>query len=210
MIQKSISSEANIYGATNFLINLRNLWLDLAIWTRNYMVSILSDYGNADAVGARLYRIPIDFYNRLQVIFGAQRTQGLVTLLSQHVALMMEATLNMKTRDNDALNKNTQLLYQNANDLANYLVGLNPYWTVIQWNTLLDQFINMTLQELVALASRDFVRDIDIFDRITYYTVFLADYMTEGIVQYITFAQEPPEPISPTIPLTPIPTEFTT
>lgn len=202
MIKKAQNLETNIYGTTNLLINLRNLWLDLAIWTRNYMVSIMSGYGNANAVGERLYRIPIDFYNRLQMVFGSQRAQGLVNLLSQHIVLMMNTASAMKNRDNDSLNKNTQLLYQNSNDLANYLVGLNPYWTTIQWNTLLEQYINMTLQEMVALASGDFERDIDIFDRITYYTVFLADYLTEGIIQYVTFKQEPPAPIPPQVPLT--------
>lgn len=202
MIKKIQYLETNIYGTTNLLINLRNLWLDLAIWTRNYMVSIISGFGNANSVGERLYRIPIDFYGRLQMIFGSQRAQGFVNLLSQHIVLMMNTVGSMKNRDNDALNQNTQLLYQNSKDIAGYLVGLNPYWTTTQWNTLLEQYINMTLQEMVALASGDFERDIDIFDRITYYTVFLADYLTEGIVQYITFKQEPPAPIPPQVPQT--------
>ncbi len=202
MIREKKFNDTNIYGTTNLLINLRNLWLDLAIWTRNYMVSIISGYGNANAVGERLYRIPTDFYSRLQMIFGAQRAQGFMNLLSQHIALIMETTSAMKNRDNDALNKNTQSLYQDSMDLANYLVGLNPYWTTIQWSTLLEQYINMTLQEMVALASGDFEKDIDIFDRITYYTVFLADYLTEGIIQYITFKQEPPAPIAPQVPQT--------
>jgi len=202
LIEKTQNLETNIYGTTNLLINLRNLWLDLAIWTRNYMVSIISGFGNASAVGERLYGIPIDFYSRLQMVFGSQRAQGFVNLLSQHIAVMMYTAGAMKDGDQDALNRNTQLLYQNANDLANYLVGLNPYWSTIQWNTLLEQYINMTLQEMVALASGDFERDIDIFDRITYYTVFLADYLTEGIVQYITFRQTPPAPTAPQVPHT--------
>lgn len=166
------------------------------------MVSNFSGYGNANAVGERLYRIPIDFYNRLQLIFGAQRVQRFVNLLSQHIALMMEISIAMKNRDNDTLNKATVSLYQNSKDLTNSLVELNPYWTNILWNTLLDQYVNMTLQEMVALASGDFERDIDIFDRITYFTVFLADYMTEGIVQYITFREASQSPSAPEVPQT--------
>jgi len=124
------------------------------------MVSIMSGFGNTDAVGERLYRIPVDFYNRLQLIFGAQGAQGFLNLLSQHIVLMMETTNAMYNGDNDALNSNTQLLYQNADELAYYLVTLNPYWTKAQWSTLLDQYINMTLQEMVALASGDFEESV--------------------------------------------------
>lgn len=128
MIKKTQNLETNIYGTTNLLINLRNLWLDLAIWTRSYMVSIMSGFGNANAVGERLYRIPIDFYGRLQMIFGSQRVQGFVNLLSQHIVLMMNATAAMKNRDSDALNRNTQLLYQNSNELAgNDCIGVGRF-----------------------------------------------------------------------------------
>lgn len=188
MIRKEqITEVPTLYGYTNLLINLRNLWLDLAIWTRNYMVSNISGYGNVDMVGNRLYRIPTDFYARLQLIFGPQNSQELVSLLSQHIILMMETSNAIKNGNNDAASANTAQLYQNSSDIANYFAELNPYWTAVQWKTLLDQYISMTLQEMVALSSGDFERDIDIYDRLTYFTVFLADYMTQGIVSYLTF-----------------------
>jgi hypothetical protein len=169
----------------NLLINLRNLWLDLATWTRNYTVSVMSGFGNTEMVGNRLYQIPIDFNNRLQLIFGAQSTQQLVNLLSQHIILMMTTATALKDGDQETVDKNVKLLYQNSSDLAVYFEQINPYWSDIQWGNLLDQYVSMTLQEMFALASGNFEKDINIYDRITYFTVLLADYMTSGIMQYL-------------------------
>lgn len=173
------------YGQMNLIINFRNLWLDLATWTRNYFVSVISGYGNADMVGARLYKIPVDFYNRLQMIFGIQQSEQFVQLLSTHIALIRN--LSSATKNGDILLTNNTItqLYQNSSAIASYLEQINPFWNNVQWKNLLDQYVKMTIDELVALQSGDFANDIEIYDRITYYTLLLGDYMANGIIQYL-------------------------
>ena len=172
------------YGQMNLLINFRNLWLDLATWTRNYIARVMSGWGGVGEVGERLYEIPVDFYNRLQLIFGEQQSQGFLDLLSQHIILMMTIADSLKKNDTQGVNTGVSQLYQNAIQIASFLERLNPFWNGIQWKSLFDNYINMTLEEMVALASNNFARDIDIYDRIAYHTVFLADFMTNGIIQY--------------------------
>ncbi len=173
------------YGQMNFIINFRNLWLDLASWTRSYFVSIISGFGNSNMVGERLYRIPVDFHERLQLVFGREVSEKFITLLSNHIILMMNLAISIKSGDNQQASALTSQLYQNINEFAAYFNTINPFWSDIQWKNLLDQYTRLTIEELVALASGNFEKDIDIYDRITYHTLFLGDYMAEGILQFI-------------------------
>ena len=185
MFYKSLQGPTLSYGQMNFIINFRNLWLDLASWTRNYFVSIISGYGNANMVGERLYRIPIEFHDRLQLVFGRENSEKIITLLSNHIILMMNLAISIKSGDNELSSTLTNQLYQNVDELAAYFNSINPFWSNIQWKNLLDQYTRLTIEELVALASGDFDKDIDIYDRITYHTLFLGDYMADGIMQYV-------------------------
>lgn len=175
------------YGQMNIIVNFRDLWRDLATWTKNYMVSLLSGWGGLEQVGARLYEIPLEFYYRLQLVFGAQVTQELVNLLSQHIILMLTLFTAVKANDVEAANSNTALLYSNASILAQYLEAINPFWSELQWKNLLDQYIRMTIDELTALITNQYQRDISIFDSIIFHTVYLGDYMANGLLQYLEF-----------------------
>ena len=190
MINKNQQNEFNItFGQMNLLIDFRNVWLDLAEWTRTYFVRSLFNIGGLDAVGNRLYQVPLDIYNRLQMIFGIPRTQQLVTLFSSHIVQMMNLSNAMKSENDQAVNSATQQLYQNSTDISNYLSQINPIWSNVLWNNLFDQYIRLMIDGLVALASGNFASEINIYDRAKYQTTILSDYMTDGLLQFLTFNQ---------------------
>ncbi|MDF2999897.1 MAG: hypothetical protein K0Q48_16 [Bacillota bacterium] len=173
------------YGQMNLIINFRTLWLNLSMWTRAFLLSISSELPNTEAVSKRLYEIPFQLGNILQLIFGQQAAEQFISLLSTHI-IQMEAAINaQKNRDSQALDESVRLLYQNADELADFLSQINPFWFKGQWQTLLYTYISMTLEESTALLSGDYTRDIQIFDRIQYQTLLIGDYMANGIVQYL-------------------------
>ncbi len=191
MNYKTQQNEFNItFGQMNLVIDFRNLWQDLAEWTRTYYVRSLFNIGGLDAVGNRLYQFPLDLYTRLQMIFGIQRTQQLIILFSNHIIQMMTLSQDIKGKDELAVNTTTQQLYQNSTTVSNYLSQINPIWSNVLWNNLFDQYIRLMIDDLVALASGNYVNEINIYDRAKYQTTILSDYMTDGLLQFLTFNQK--------------------
>jgi hypothetical protein len=156
------------YGQMNLIVNYRTLWLNLSMWTRAYLLSLASGLPNTKAVSERLYEIPNQFGRILQLIFGQQSAERFINLLSTHIIQMEAAITAQKNGDSQALNDSAKLLYQNADEISNFLEEINPFWFKVQWRNLFYTYISMTLAESTALLSGDYSKAIDIFDRIQY------------------------------------------
>ncbi|MEL7657980.1 MAG: hypothetical protein AAGU75_18965, partial [Bacillota bacterium] len=46
------------YGQMNLIVNYRTLWLNLSMWTRAFLLSLVSELPNTKAVSDRLKEIP--------------------------------------------------------------------------------------------------------------------------------------------------------
>ena len=55
----------------NAILTFRTVWLDMAMWMRNFTKSFVDDHPNLEAVTNRLYAgVPLRFYNALVVFYG--------------------------------------------------------------------------------------------------------------------------------------------
>jgi hypothetical protein len=174
------------YGQVNLIVSFRSLWLNLSMWTRSFLLSIASGLPNTQAVSDRLYQIPVQIGNLIQLIFGQQSAEKFISLLSTHVIQMEAVIMAQKNGNVQAVNEGVTNLYQNATEIAEFLETINPFWLPPQWENLLFNYINMTFEESTALLSGDYDKDIQVFDRIQYQTQLIGDYMANGIIQYLT------------------------
>lgn len=149
------------------------------------MTEVTSGSPSVKDIADRLYIIPVDFHDRLTLIFGKQPAEEFLKLLSMHIILTEKIINAMKNGDQQEVNTNTVALYRNADDLASLLRRINPFWSNIQWRNLLYNFINMTLQQAVSFMSNEFKTAIDIYDRLASHSQLLGDYMANGIIQYL-------------------------
>jgi hypothetical protein len=92
--------------------------------------------------------------------------------------------------DTETVNNYTQQLYQNTDSTAAFLASINPYWTKGEWVTLLEAFNNLQLQEATTFLTKDYTRNIDIFDRIISLTSIIGDYFSEGLTNYFILKQQ--------------------
>ena len=193
MTYKNQQQETTIrYGNIYLILDFRRLWQDLAMWNSNYVTSIMADYGDATATGERLYSVPLEFGNRIRMIFGDQAADTIINLLSQHIILMMTMATAIKNGDQETVSSNTAQLYANADELAAYLDQINAFWDDRQWRYLLYNYIRLNLNRMVALAEGDFEESVKINDRLTYQALQMADYMSNGIIQYLHILNTPP------------------
>ena len=174
------------YGEMNLINNFRGFWLDLARWGRESLISIASGFGNFEAVTNRLFRVPVNLGDLLRLIFGTEAAESIQNPLLIHIVTMINIFRAQKDGNSQAVNENTVLVYQNADEIARILSQMNPFWNETQWRNLLYNYISLTLEESTAMLSGDYARAVDIYDRISNFTTIIGDYTANGVIQYLT------------------------
>jgi hypothetical protein len=164
----------------NFIFEIRNLWLQLALWMRSFILSAAMDSGDLTAVSARLYEVPLDFYTTLRVVFGRPLAESFKTLLTRYIVTAAMVFDAMKRHDQDAVNKGTEQWYLIADEMAQFLAQ-NPAWEESQWRAYLYQNISMNVSQMLAALQAEYEKGIAIYERINARSVVMADYMSGGI-----------------------------
>ena len=191
MIHKNQTQNPNFITAQmNFIFRARMIWRDLATWLRSYKVSLYGGVGNTDELNRRIFQIPPEYGNILRVFFGDQATEQFINLLTQYIAILQSLFIAQINNDVNAINNLTQQAYQNVNSTAAFLAGINSYWTQSEWITLLNSFTNMQIEESTTFLTKDYTRNIDIFDRILSLTNIIGDYFSEGLTNYFILGQQ--------------------
>lgn len=183
-----IQQEAPIisYGHMNMILDFRQLLTELAYLTRFYIISVASGFGDAEVIADRLYALPLKFKEKAELIFGAPLGEELVTLLSNHIINLQILVNALKSGDQTLINDTVQKLYANADRLAAYFARINPFWNENQWRNLFYTYDRTVIEEAVAVMTGDYVRGLDIFDRLLLNALSMADYLANGFIQYLT------------------------
>jgi hypothetical protein len=183
-------SNSYITAQMNLIFRARMLWRDLATWLRAYMVSLYGGVGNTEDISKRLFRIPVEHGNIFKVFFGDQATAQYINLLTEYIAIL-ESLFNAQiNNDVNTINDLTRQLYQNVINTAALLASVNPFWQQSEWVTLLNAFTSMQLEEATTFLTKEYSKNIDIFDSNLSLTNIIGDYFSEGLTNYFLLKQE--------------------
>ena len=192
MDDDQIRGRANITPAEmNLIFRARMIWRDLATWFRAYMIGLYGNIGNVDAVNRRLYEIPVQYGNIFRLFFGDQITEQLIFFVTQYIALYQSLFIARLNNDVESVNKYTQQLYQNIEARAGLFSTVNPYWNENEIASLITSFTNMNVEAAKSLLRGEYNKSIDVFDRLLSYTTVMGDFLSEGLLNYLLYTQQP-------------------
>ncbi|MBR0597779.1 hypothetical protein [Sinanaerobacter chloroacetimidivorans] len=174
------------YGHLNLIKDFRLLLTELAYLTRFYIVSVASDFGDSEALAQRLYNLPMKFLAKAELIFGTPLGEELVNLLSTHIISLQTLVNGLKIGDQASVDAAVQRLYSNADLLAAYFSRINPFWEEAQWRNLFYTYDRTVIDEAIAVMSGDYVRSLEIFDRLMLNALAMGDYLADGFIEYLT------------------------
>ncbi|MFA5635570.1 MAG: hypothetical protein WCX60_03385 [Anaerovoracaceae bacterium] len=167
----------------NAILTFRTLWLDMAMWMRNFIHSFVHDDPNLEAVTNRLYTgVPIRFYNALVVFYGTEIAEEYLNRISNIIVVFWRLVEAMKSGDQEGVQSATRELYETADQGAAFLASLNDYWDASRWRDLYTQYINLGIQVILAVLEGNYENEIRIYDRIQDLTVTMGNYMANGII----------------------------
>lgn len=173
------------YDQVNAIYEIMMLWFELVTWTRFYMLSRYLGIGNREEVYARFKQVPVNYANGIKEIFGEQNAEKSLQLMNTYIELI-DAFITAQIDGNvDEINRVTQLLYQNADERAELLASMNPFWDQSDWKARLYNINSSTIAESSSFLTKSYAINLDIFNTL----LDLADsngyYLAQGIYDFL-------------------------
>lgn len=181
--------EQEVKSSNAFIQTMRDqfqlLWEQHVYWTRMVILGILFGLPDTEASINRLLRNPLGLAAIFKEFFKAPIVADFVKAFTGHLTIATELVKAVKAKDSTAAVDAERRWYENADQIANILASMNPFWSEQEWKYLLYNHLAMTKQEVIDIVSKDYVESINEFDRIELEGLKMADEMTNGIVKLL-------------------------
>jgi len=169
--------------ATQLHQDMRKLWTDHTVWTRNYIVAAVDDRPDAQAAANRLMKNQEDIGNAVAAYYGQAAGQQLTSLLKQHIAIAVGLIKAAKTGDQAAQKVANDKWQQNAVEIATFLSKANPNWPNAVLSDMMKMHLATTTDEVVARLKHDWEGDVRAYDAVYNHILMMADALSDGIVK---------------------------
>jgi hypothetical protein len=92
-------ASAQSASAVSLTQDMRKLWTDHVVWTRDYIIAAVGDQPDAKAAANRLMKNQEDIGNAVAKFDGAPAGQQLTTLLKEHITIAVDLIKAAKAGD---------------------------------------------------------------------------------------------------------------
>lgn len=163
--------------------DMRKLWMQHIIWTRLLIMSIASGSPDVQLVSQRLLRNPDDFKKLFTTYYGPTASEKFSSLLREHLLTAADLVNAAKKKDTTAVNLLDTKWHKNADEIADALSRINPYWNKEEMKNMMYEHLALTKSEAVAILTNKYEDSISLFDKIENQALMMADTFTEGILK---------------------------
>lgn len=175
MLMRMKDAESNLEDT------FRMLWEQHVVWTRLTILSIIFGLPDENLVTNRLLRNPEDMGAVLKRFYGDKIATMFTELLKSHLVIAAQLVKAAKAGNSAAANDAEKRWYANADEIASFLAGINPYWSEEKWRDMLYTHLKLTKSEAVNILNKNYSEGISIFDEIEKQALGMADVMASGI-----------------------------
>lgn len=163
--------------------NMRKLWSDHVWWTRNYLISAIADTQDVKAVTDRLLKNQEDIGAAIVPYYGKEAGDKLASLLKDHILMAVDVVKAAKANQTDKLKEADTRWHKNADEIAAFLSKANAHLPEDTLKNMLYEHLKVTTEEAVARLKKEWVIDIEKFDKVYDDILKMADAITKGIAE---------------------------
>ncbi len=163
--------------------NMRKLWTDHVVWTRDYIIAATESQPDAPAALNRLMKNQEDIGNAVAKYYGDAAGRQLTTLLKDHIAIAGDIVKAAMAGDKAGQKAADDRSHQNATQIADFLSKANPNWPRATLVELMNTHLATTTTELVARLNKDWAGDVKAFDAVYDHILHMSDALSDGIVK---------------------------
>lgn len=177
---------ARVSGAsasTKLHQDMRKLWTDHVIWTRQYIVSAVGDQPDANSAAARLMKNQEDIGAAVAAYYGKPAGEKLTSLLKEHISIAVDIIKFAKAGDKTSQQQADAKWHRNSEAIADFLSQANPNWPRATLVQMMNMHLSTTTDEVVARLTKNWGEDVRAFDAVYNHIRAMADALSDGIVK---------------------------
>jgi hypothetical protein len=163
--------------------DMRKLWTDHVVWTRDYIIAAVGDQPDAQAAANRLMKNQDDIGNAIGAIYGAPAGKQLTTLLKEHISIAVDLIKAAKAADKAGQQKADAAWQQNGVAIADFLSKANPNWPRATLVDLMRVHLSTTTAEVVARLNKNWEEDVRAYDEVYRHILMMSDALSDGIIK---------------------------
>lgn len=163
--------------------DMRKLWTDHVVWTRDYIIAAVDDKPDATAALNRLMRNQDDIGAAVGKYYGASAGSQLTTLLKEHISQAGDVVKYAKSGDKAAFKTANDKWEQNAVAIADFLSKANPNWPRATLVDMMKKHLATTTTEVQMRLNKDWEGDARAFDAVYDHILMMSDALSDGIVK---------------------------
>ena len=163
--------------------DMRKLWTDHVVWTRDYIIAAVGDQPDLKAATDRLMKNQKDIASAVATYYGQPAGTQLQKLLEEHITTAADVVKAAKASDNAGLQKADQAWHKNAEAIADFLSKANPqHWPRATLVDMMNKHLSTTTDEVTARIKKDWDGDVKAFDAVYDHILHMSDTLADGIV----------------------------
>lgn len=164
--------------------DMRKLWTDHVVWTRDYVIAAIGDQPEAQAAATRLMKNQEDIGAAVATYYGAPAGTELTSLLKQHISIAVDVIKAAKAGDKAELQEADARWHQNAVEIADFLSRANPTnWPRATLVDMMNTHLSTTTTEVLARLNKQWDVDVRAFDAVYDHILHMADALADGIIK---------------------------
>ena len=163
--------------------NMRQLWEDHILWTRNVILCLTDELPGTDQAVKRLLKNQDDIGNAVASFYGKEAGKRLTALLYDHITIAAEVVQAAKAGNTQKLDDANKRWYANADEIAEFLSAANPGWALADMKKMMHHHLQLTTDEAVARIKKDYDADVVAYDKVHQEILAMSDMLAEGITR---------------------------
>jgi hypothetical protein len=163
--------------------DMRKLWTDHVVWTRDYIVAAVADQPDATAAAGRLMKNQEDIGAAVAQFYGKAAGDRLTTLLKEHISIAVDIIKAAKAGDTASQQAADAKWHRNAEAIADFLAKANPNWPRATLVSMMKVHLATTTDEVVARLTKNWDADVRAYDNVYDHILMMADALSDGIVK---------------------------
>jgi hypothetical protein len=171
------------YEEMKLKVTMRKLWEDHAIWTRMFIVDILSNSPSIDKTTERLLKNQEAIGNCIKPFFGDTAGDTLASLLKDHINIATDLLKTIKVGDATRSTTLETDAVTNAENIATFFSTINPCYSRDELIEMLDTHLILVKYQFIARTSGDYNADVMYFDMGLHHILMISDYIFKGIIE---------------------------
>src|SRR5262245_36096288 len=123
-----VAAESPLSPSMTLRQDMRKLWTDHVVWTRDYIIAAVADQPDAQAAANRLMTNQEDIGNAIATYYGKPAGDKLTSLLKEHISTAVDVIKFAKVGDKASQKQADDKWHKNGEDIADFLSKANPNW----------------------------------------------------------------------------------